>query len=424
MAYPKQKSLGLHLRGVGIKQLLWFPLFTYLVAFPFGQFTRLPLNFLPGEVSLYLTDLLVGVIGVVGVVWGKNKPTPLDKSFLLFITAALFSLMLASAALTPVQVAISSLYLIRLLFYGLFFSTIHSLIKNGSEKKLVLNSLLVVGIAVSAIGFVQYFLYPDLRALLMLGWDEHINRIVGTFLDPNFTSIILVFTLILMGSHLRGEIGRSMSTPRRWVMGGCLGLLVFTALLLTYSRSGYLAFAASAAAYSIILPSSLRAGKNLRIMILAAVLLAVGIFILPKQTSEGTKLERITSITLRVENLKGGLNLFQQSPVFGVGFNTLRYFRHERGRLAEYGPSHSASGLDNSFLFVLVTTGVVGFITFLKLLREIIRESMGSKGGRVIIIPTIVAVLVHSMFVNSLFYPWVLGWLAVLLAVTLRTGKD
>lgn len=386
-----------------LRKVLWRFLFIYLILFPFGQFIKLPLNFIPGEVNVYLTDLLVGMIGVAGVIWGTNKATPLDKPFLLFVTTALFSLMVASPALTPMQLAISSLYLLRLLFYGLFFSTIYNLIKSPKEKKLVLSSLVVVGATIAAFGLIQYLFLPDLRALLFFGWDEHVNRVVGTFLDPNFTAMILVLTMVLFLE--RDRLGGLRNL-------GMLGV-TFAVLLLTYSRSGYLAFVAAAGALAYL-------QKSGKIFIVSLAALLLGVYLLPKETSEGTKLERVTSINLRLENFKEGLALFKSNPVFGVGFNALRYVREPL--VEKYGPSHSASGIDNSFLFVLTTTGLVGLLAFVNLTAKIIKESIGGKVSKVII-PSLAALFVSSLFVNSLFYPWVLGWLALLLAAFLRTSK-
>ena len=389
-----------------MRHLLWFLLFLYLVVFSFGQFNRLPLTFLPAEVKIYFTDILVGIIGIIGTCfWKAKKEFPFARPLFVFMVAAFFSLIVASVSLTASDTIASSLYLLRLVSYGLFFFTVWNLIKTNRENELILNSLIVIGVAIAVFGWIQYFLFPDLRALLTIGWDEHMNRVVGTFLDPNFTSIILVFTLILI-------LGvEPLNGPIKWAVFS----VVLIALLLTYSRSGYLAFVAAIIVYSIIL-------KNIRIGILGAVLLIGGIFLLPKQTSEGTKLERTASLNLRMENLREGWELFQVHPVFGVGFNTLRYTREPQAE--KYGPSHAASGFDNSFLFVLVTTGIVGFVAFINLLWQIIREVWSVEKMRAILIPSFAALAVHCLFVNSLFYPWVLGWLVLLLAAGLRPSEN
>lgn len=430
MAPPKQERLSVHLGGVHWMQIvspprwgkvLWLLLFLYLVLFPFGQFIRLPLPFLPPEVRVYATDILVGLIGVIwlfSLAGGRLARLRLRKEFFVFPTASLFSLLLAVGGLEPKEILVSSLYLIRLVSYFLFVGAVWDLVRTKEEQSLILNSLVCVGCAISVFGLVQYVIYPDLRVLLTFGWDEHLNRIVGTFLDPNFTSIILVFTLILLSSrvlHLRGVHWVQRVSPRRWAWA--LILVIFSALLLTYSRSGYLAFVAGMGALSYL-------ARSPKIFLLSSAAILMGIFLLPKQTSEGTKLERTTSAILRIENLKEGVGIFREHPVFGVGFNTLRYTRPS---LAEekYGPSHAAAGIDNSFLFVLVTTGIVGFAAFINLAAVIVKESLSFLNrGRVIIIPTFAALFVHAMFVNSLFYPWALGWLALLLAGTLRAVKD
>lgn len=430
LAHPKGLHRGLHLRGVHWVQyispgrwgkMLWFLIFLYLALFPFGQFTRLPFPFLPNEVRVYLTDVLVGMIGVVWLFSFERGPLSKLKSFpavVPFLVAALFSLLLAIPHLEVSEILISSLYFIRLASYFLFAGVVWSLVKTKKEQSLILGSLAIIGIAVAVFGWVQYLFYPDLKFLLAVGWDEHVNRIVGTFFDPSFTSIILVFTLILLfgralrSSHLRGVHWVQHVSPGRWA----LLLVIFLALLFTYSRSGYLAFLAGAAAYSVIT-------KNYKVVALGVLLLFSGIFLLPKQTSEGTKLERTASVLLRVENWKEGLALFKEHPLFGVGFNTLRYTRP--GLVEEkYGPSHAAAGIDNSFLFVLATMGVVGFAAFVNLVVAIVKRGMESKGSRAVLIPTLVAAFVHSLFVNSLFYPWVLGWLALLFAGTLRAVKN
>ena len=52
-----------------MKKLEEILLFLYLIFFPFGQLGRLPIK-LGGfpEVNFYLTDIVVGLLGVIGVI--------------------------------------------------------------------------------------------------------------------------------------------------------------------------------------------------------------------------------------------------------------------------------------------------------------------------------------------------------------------
>jgi hypothetical protein len=74
--------------------------------------------------------------------------------------------------------------------------------------------------------------------------------------------------------------------------------------------------------------------------------------------------------------------------------------------------SKAAAGLDSSLLFIAATTGVVGLAAFIFLFVSMIRLAQGR--FRTIYLASVAAVAVHSLFVNSLFYPWVMVWLWVL----------
>ena len=63
--------------------------------------------------------------------------------------------------------------------------------------KTVINSLLAVSIASSVFGILQYLIWSDLTALKYLGWDDHLLRMVGTFLDPTYLGLILVLGIII-----------------------------------------------------------------------------------------------------------------------------------------------------------------------------------------------------------------------------------
>ena len=128
------------------------------------------------------------------------------------------------------------------------------------------------------------------------------------------------------------------------------------ALLLTYSRSSYLALFAAIVAIAIF--------KKQFKLILVIVVFLLSLFLLPRPGGEGVKLERLVSAKQRLSNYQLGLEFWRQNPVFGLGFNTLKYYRDNPA-------SHSASGLDSSLIFVLATTGMVGMLAYLNLLKSL-----------------------------------------------------
>jgi hypothetical protein len=85
--------------------------------------------------------------------------------------------------------------------------------------------------------------------------------------------------------------------------------------------------------------------------------------------------------------------------------------------------SHACSGSASSLLLILATTGVLGFIIFVNLIYKLIADLAKNTYG-LTFLSCLVAVLVHSLFVNSLFYPWVMGWMGLLLSISLKPSKE
>jgi len=200
---------------------------------------------------------------------------------------------------------------------------------------------------------------------------------VGTFLDPAYLSLLLVLGIILSPSKL-------------------IDIFLTLTLAFTYSRAGYLAF----------LPAVVFQSKYLLIVLLGFLIL-----ILPRPAGESVRLERTASITQRLENYKETLSIIKSSPLIGVGFNNLCLAKN-----SDFS-SHSCSGSDSSLLFILATTGIIGLISFIYLLTKIWEASDN------ILKISMVALGVHSLFSNSIFYSWIMGICFILLATSLSKRK-
>ena len=336
-----------------------------ILSLSFGQLGRLELA--PGIV-IYLHDLLVVLLLVFYLPRTKITSAPLFRPILAFIAAAILSLIFSSRPLS--EIISGSLYLWRWLAYAL----VYFVARRAANKPRLLRFLALSGLAVT--GLVQYVFAPDMRWLYNLGWDEHYYRLIGTFLDPNFTGIFLVLTLILLW-------------PSRLV------IFPLIALLLTYSRSSYLA---------LLVTLILVLRHRIRLLFVTCILFLGILFLLPRPGGEGVKLERLYSLTNRLDSMKTGLQIFTAHPLTGVGFNLLR--QHQANPT-----SHSGAGIDNSFLFILATTGIFGFTAYLWLLKKQFAIKLPATRY------TLLAVLVHSLFNNTLFYPPVMLWFWLFLAL-------
>ncbi len=298
-----------------------------------------------------------------------------------FVVVGAISLLANSSQFSWQELARSSLYLVRWVFYaGLYFVAACNVVK----KKNLLKALFGAGVGLSVLGLLQFFLYPDLRNLMYLGWDPHYYRLFSTLFDPNFTGIIIVLTILLAVDLKKIHFV----------------ILAFIALLLTYSRSSYLALL-TGVFFGVLVKSQWKKGLFVVLLVLLAIVY------LPHPGREALSLDRFDSTVSRLVNWKETFSLISQKPLFGWGFNTLPILRQRETR--DITPSRAGAGVDNSLLFVAATTGIVGLGAYLWLLLR-----MGKIGRKPMYLASLAAVFVHSLFVNSLFYPWVMVWMWIL----------
>ena len=84
--------------------------------------------------------------------------------------------------------------------------------------------------------------------------------------------------------------------------------------------------------------------------------------------------------------------------------------------------THAGAGTDNSFLFVLVTTGIIGLVSYIYLLFSILksmfRKITKKNNLAYITFSSCIAVIVGSFTINALFYQFVMLWLWILIGIT------
>lgn len=333
-------------------------LFALVIIFPLGQLGR----------AFYLNDFAVFFVVVAWFITTRKNITadPLFKPLMIW-----FSAMIVSTLVNPIKIP-ALLYLVRFVVYsGLYFVAKDQI----KEKQTLVKLLKFAVLAVAGIGLLQFVFLPDVSFLKAFDWDDHYYRLISTFLDPGFTGAILVLGLILfLHSHLSFLV------------------LIYLALALTYSRASYLMLVASSAILS----------RKLLVVVIAAFLITIPL--LPKSTGEGTKLERESSITARINNWSKTLEVWEKNPVFGIGFNTYRFE-------AKVAPKSHSGGADSSLLLVLATTGILGFAAYIYLLKKTWDL------GDFVFKASLAGIIIHSFFNNTLFYPHVMEWLWIILAL-------
>lgn len=373
-----------------------------LILFPFGNLLRFQIA---GDVSIVVLDFVVALIGLsmLPYLWRERKKLAKNQIVQVagaFIVFGLISLLWNARWLQPQQVVIAGLYMVRFVAYSLLLLMPLTFSKE-QQKKLSLYAVISGGFVVIG-GIAQYFLYPDLRNLFYLGWDKHLNRLYGTFFDPNFLGAYLVLFL--------GMLYKTKLLYRKHIFPIIfLTVLTFGSLVLTYSRSTYLMLLVAALTYSVL-------KRNYKIIGAGVVILMVGLLIIPKNTGgEGVNLLRTSSIERRVEQYDIATDIAMQQPVLGVGFNAYRYAQIRHGYIDTevWIQDHAGAGVPNSYLFVLATTGFVGLIAFLGFCAGIVRHTFEMKDY--VLVSVLIGLGIHALFENSLFYPFILFALLPLL---------
>jgi O-antigen ligase len=399
-----------------------------------GEFSRLELL---GR-SIVASDFIIPIFITLWLFKkSKNlqfsKPTiSFLKKFSLFILIAIFSLLLALISIPTSEVLAGSLYLIRLIGYFALLPITVSILSTPSKaleksskispnelQKNFQNLLIFLGISaflIALTGFIQLQILPDLEGLESLGYDPHINRLVGSWLDPNFIGGFFAFIICIFSGILF-----YLKDRRQQILTFLLIAILSVALFLTYSRSAYLALA-----IGIFILGMIKSRKTLIILIIIATL---GISVSDRaQQRVGELITSVTSVLfntaenpdptarLRIENWNQTLSLIAEKPIFGHGYNTLTYNKLERGFLKD-ADNHAASGSDSSLLTILATTGLIGLLTFLITIFQPITLAIGNwwkekkplyRGYSLGIFTGYISLLIHCNFVNSLLFPQIM----------------
>ena len=339
----------------------------YLTCLIFFAGPSLRLNIASISVPIFDVSLCFFVISQISFF----KKLPFE--FFIFIFWSIFSYLINT---NHYQLNFQSLfYFVRLIIICLILAHKKSLNVNQSF-------FLKVLLAFICFGLIQYWFWPDLQYLRQYGWDPHQNRLVSTFLDPTYTGLILLFVFIYAHQH---QIK-------------LLSLVSYVCLSLTYSRSTFLSLCLGFFYLSIV------KNKNYLLFSKIFILVIITIFLLPQTVGESTNLTRSSTIKAKIENYRQGINLTLEKPIIGHGYNNLTQIRSQ----SLDGNNHSLAGFDSSLLTLATTTGLVGCIIFIAFIKKCYWQVNIYKRT------AILCLLIHSLFSNSLLYPWAVFTLLVL----------
>ncbi len=377
-----------------------------------GQIIKIPGGTGGGLTVLDITIIFLNIVALFSLKFKLKKPPLWLFSAFIFLFFASLSLLFTPLNLTITQYLTSFTYTLRIANFFLFGWVILS----GSFPKILENAgkiLIFSGIGMAFSGLFQLIFLPDLSFLAREGWDPHFFRTASTLLDPNFTGGYLALTLILLATSL-GKL-----LPQKLLIS--FFVVVYIAFVTTFSRSAALFFIISFSTLSYL-------KKSLKLFILGFILFTGFFFIFntyQKTIAAPRNIDRESSAQARIDTWQQGIEIFKRSPILGVGFNSYR-FALEQYELtpSEFLQSRGSSTNDSSLLYILATTGILGFLSYIVFLTLAAKQAVKSKSTwGLMFVAGLSGLIFNSFFVNSLFYPWFLFWL-ILTAVKTETDKD
>lgn len=346
---------------------------------------------------------------------------------LAFTVMALLSWIWGAWDLLLKEQILSFSYIVRFASIVIIGWSVLERVTEASSNRILIGLFKIVGV-VLALGYLQFYVYPDISNFSTVGgFDPHIGRFLGTWMDPNFVGGLLAFMLPVM----LGFWYQSQNKKIKWWLGALILISIY-ALFLTFSRSAYLAGLGGLGLFFLL--------RDPKIILVGIILAGLGLVSSERaQKRVGELAGTMSSVVLRdtdevdataklrVQSWQRSLTLFEKYPVLGIGYNTYRFRGAEEGVVDE--KFFSAGGSDSTLLTVLVTTGIFGFIAFIWFYLDLwirnfarwrvsppnplLTQAGGSaflSGGELNLgfVAGWTAILVHSVFVNSLLFPLIL----------------
>ncbi len=362
---------------------MYFLILLNFILFTLGQLVAISRS--GGGLNIYLFDIFLFFLNFILVInilkRGKFKINfPLFSFTLFFIFSLIFTGIQIYYFDLKQQIQVFS-YVIRFSNYFLFGYLLYSLLSSKLLSIDELKKILQINFFVlSILNLLQLIFLNNLSSLAEFGWDPHLGRLTGTFLDPNYMAYYLCLYYLLNHFYLKD----------RWIE-----YLSIFSIFLTLSRNGILTF------FIVFVLCNLRDVKKLTLL-----LIMILIFMLfdPRLIDRFLQFQdREDSSYVRLISWNEALKIGYMTNFSGIGFNNYKNNLEIYNIVSQDSlTKNSVASSDSSFLHVFVTLGLLGFLL---LLVNLISFVFGKNS---LIFPNLVvliSLIFNSQFINSLFFP-------------------
>ncbi|MCE9643227.1 MAG: O-antigen ligase family protein [Candidatus Andersenbacteria bacterium] len=381
-----------------------------------GQIGRIPLNnqgggllisdiVLVASLACGVITMLLGIIPLQGALKAPRVYVYTSLPFFLWVFAVL---VYREYMLGVHSFLIALLYALRLLAISLLFPLLTCLVSARVAQK----AFLWMYYMLIALGYAQLVVFPSLVGNIN-GWDPHIHRMVATWFDPNFFGAFIAMGILPALYWSRGNIAVLVAS--------------MSALALTGSRSSWIAvmIACIVVLFVYLLRGSLAPHwkKGVCIALLAGGIVCIAV--------AGIFSDRIShffvhdpTVALRsAAYTETWHRLVEPNMLFGVGYNAYQFSAKSAGLIRDFS-IHSRAGSDNSGITLLVTTGIIGtMLFFLPFIVGVYWHGkqwlLHKRGQSLLFLWSLVVIIVHAQFENSLLYPHLLMAFIIIAVATL-----
>jgi len=262
-------------------------------------------------------------------------------------------------------------------------------------------------------GILQSAFLPGFAQMINAGgelkeWDVQGRRLVSTLLDPNFAGLVIVIALLFRLARVAEDEMES----------GPAMIVLSAGVLLTVSRSAILALIVGLGV--LVLARGLRL-RLIKLFVAGALLLLPFLSLVIAFAAGFHKLGFDMSAAQRFVPWTRAIRLIAEHPLLGIGFNAIQQAQESHGWRPIGGADVS---LDGGLLFVAAMTGLIGVGIYVLMMISIWRASRRAwrdpevpaldRAHATATAASMAAVVVHSLFVNSLLLPFVMQILWVM----------
>lgn len=349
--------------------------------------------------TVLIVSLLLLLLWVVGGLKAGRIEIPKSPLFLPMLAFGLFVFL--QTVLGGSAYAHSSWQeLSKLLAYGLVFFLLSAVVRSAEDYRVVVGSIVLVGFLAAFVGILQYF-----TAGGKIYWLISVPGIpFGPYGNKNHFAGLMEMTIPIALGVLFSRSLRPMQRP----ILAFLAVIMSSALVLSGSRAGILAFALQLVCFTVLISTVRRSQSWLPYIALILILVGGMVYWLGLQPvlakiSTFTHLETEPSYRARLLTYADTWRMFRAHPLFGVGFGVYGdVFASYKSQVGEGRWIHA----HNDYLELLAETGLMGGLAaaaFLWLvLRQGFRNSQNANRGsrRVVMLGALVGIfgiLLHSL---------------------------